>query len=162
MSHNRVETARDFKTIVVDADYDAYKADPLNLRLAYHLALSLFHLKDWTHLQYSNDPRWPLKKKKAYQKALEKRCPEFGYMRDLANAVRHAEITQDPSTAIGSLGATSLSQAAFSDAFQGEAFQNRTCIVSKTAPDEFADFEKAADAVMKMWNDLFSPEVAHE
>ena len=34
MSHKKVETARDFKTMVVDADYDAYKADPLNLRLA--------------------------------------------------------------------------------------------------------------------------------
>jgi hypothetical protein len=46
MSHNKVETARDFKTIVVDADYEAFKAEPLNLRLAYHLALGLFHLKD--------------------------------------------------------------------------------------------------------------------
>ena len=159
MPLTKVETARDFKAIV-DEDYAAYKAEPLNLRLAFHLALGLFHLKDWTYWQYSNDPRWPLKKKKAYQKALEKRCPEFGYMRDLANAVKHAEATQDPSTAMGSLGATRLAQAAFqSNAFQGNAFQTRTYIISRTAPDQFVDFENAADSVMKMWDDLFSFEV---
>jgi hypothetical protein len=35
----KVETARDFKAIV-DADYTAYKADPLNLRLAFHLVIA--------------------------------------------------------------------------------------------------------------------------
>ena len=67
MTRTKAETARDFKAIV-DEDYAAYKAEPLNLRLAFHLALGLFLLKDWTYWQYSNDPRWPLKKKKAYQK----------------------------------------------------------------------------------------------
>jgi hypothetical protein len=43
-----------------------------------------------------------------------------------------------------------------SDAFQDEAFQTRTYIVSQTAPEEFVDFEKAADAVMAMWNELFT------
>jgi hypothetical protein len=32
--------------------------------------------------------------------------------------------------------------------------------VSKTATDQFVDFEEAADAVMNMWDDLFSSDVA--
>ena len=43
----KIETARDFKSLV-DEDYVAYKEEPFNLRLAYHLALGLYHLRDWT------------------------------------------------------------------------------------------------------------------
>ena len=47
---------------------------------------------------------------------------------------------------MGSLGATRLAQAAFqSNAFQRNAFQIRTYIISRTAPDQFVDFENAAD-----------------
>jgi hypothetical protein len=160
MTRTKVETARDFKALV-DEDYAAYKVEPLNLRLALHLALGLYHLKDWTHWQYSNDPRWPLKKKKAYQKVLEERCPGFGYMRDLANAVKHAEATQDASTQMGELSATHVAEAVFDPkVFNPNIFQTRTYIVSKTGPDQFVDFEKAADAVMAMWDELFSSHTA--
>jgi len=43
----KVDTVRDFKEIV-DEDYKDYKACHTNLRLAFHLALGLFHLRDWT------------------------------------------------------------------------------------------------------------------
>jgi hypothetical protein len=60
---------------------------------------------------------------------------------------------------MGSLGAPRPAQAAFSSALSN-ALQTRTYIVSKTATDQFTDFEEAADAVMKMWNDLFSSDAA--
>jgi hypothetical protein len=122
------------------------------------LALGLFHLREWTLWQYSAAPGWPYKKKPGkYQKALEKQCRDFGYMRDLANAVKHAEATQVPGTQMGKLSATKVSQAAFQpNVFQSNAFQTRTYIVSRTAPDQVVDFEKAADAVMQLWNDLFA------
>jgi hypothetical protein len=155
MSRTKIETARDFKAIV-DEDYAAYKAEPLNLRLAFNLALGLFHLRDWTLLQYSGEPNW---RPGDYQLALELRCPQFGYMRDLANAVKHGVLDpkKKPSTQMVGLANTSISHGAFqSNAFQNDAFQTRTYIVSQTAPKEFVDFENAADAVTKMWNDLFT------
>ena len=94
-----------------------------------------------------------------YQADLEQECHEFGYIRDLANAVKHAELdpNKKPSTQMVGLANTKISTAAFqSNAFQGDAFQTQTYIVTQTSPTQTEDFEKAADAVMTMWNDLFS------
>ena len=94
-----------------------------------------------------------------YQRDLENLCGDFGYMRDLANAVKHKELdaSKKPSTQMVGLANTEVSMAAFQpDAFQGNAFQTRTGIVSETAPAIHVDFEKAADAVMSMWNKLFA------
>ena len=48
MTRTKVEAARDFKPLV-DEDYTAYRAEPLDLRLAFHLALGLFHLRGWSY-----------------------------------------------------------------------------------------------------------------
>jgi len=66
-------------------------------------------------------------------------------MRDLANAVKRGVLDpkKKPSTQMVGLAATNLSKAAFQPSgFQNNAFQTRTYIVSKTAPDQFVDFEK--------------------
>jgi hypothetical protein len=80
-------------------------------------------------------------------------------MCDLANAVKHKELdaSKRPSTQMVGLANTEVSMAALQPgAFQGNAFQTRTGIVSETAPAKHVDFEKAADAVMGMWNKLFA------
>jgi hypothetical protein len=140
----------------VDHDYDDYKSKPADLRMVYHLALALFHLRDWTFWEHRASPSFPHKTLAGYQAYLEQQCSYFGYMRDLANAVKHAELDK-PSTQMVGLADTAISSAAFSFiAFQNDSFQTKTVIVSKTTPNECVDFEKAADAVMAMWNDIFS------
>jgi hypothetical protein len=128
-----VQTPRDFKEIV-DEDYRDYKLDPINLRLAYHLALGLFHLRDWTFWQYSGDPSFPFSSRGGdYQKFLEQQSSDFGYMRDLANAVKHADLDpkKKPSTQMVGLANTEVSSAAFqTGVFQEDAFQTRIMIIS--------------------------------
>jgi hypothetical protein len=159
-SKTRVSNSAEFKTQVVDQDYAEYKRDPTNLRLAYHLAVSLFHLRDWTFAEHSGTAKWPYGPTVGhYQQALEGNYNDFGYMRDLANAVKHKELDQSkrPSTQMVGLANTEVSMASFQPgAFQSNAFQTRTYIVSETAPAQHVDFEKAADAVMDMWNKLFA------
>ncbi len=156
----KVDTSTGLKRLVVDQDYTDYKRDPTNLRLAYHLTVSLFHLRDWTFWQYGHTANWPYSRTVgAYQSDLEKICTDFGYIRDLANAVKHAELnpSQRPSTQMVGLANTEISMSAFQPgAFQDDAFQTRTYIVTKTAPHTNVDFAKAADAVMQMWNRLFT------
>jgi hypothetical protein len=124
------------------------------------LAVSLFHLRDWTFAEHSGAANWPYATTIGnYQRDLENLCGDFGYMRDLANAVKHKELdaSKKPSTQMVGLANTEVSMAAFQPgAFQGNAFQTRTGIVSETAPANHVDFEKAADAVMSMWNKLFA------
>jgi CRP/FNR family transcriptional regulator, cyclic AMP receptor protein len=155
----QVVNSGEYKFQVADQDYADYKQNPTSLRLAYHLAVSLFHLRDWTFAEHSGAADWPYATTIGnYQRDLENLCGDFGYMRDLANAVKHKELdaSKSPSTQMVGLANTEVSMAAFQPgAFQGNAFQTRTGIVSETAPAEHVDFEKAADAVMSMWNKLF-------
>jgi CRP-like cAMP-binding protein len=154
----KVVNSGEYKFQVVDQDYTDYKQDPTSLRLAYHLAVSLFHLRDWTFAEHSGAGNWPYATTIGdYQHELENLCGDFGYMRDLANVVRHKELdpSKKTSTQMVGLANTEVSMAAFQPgAFQ--MFQTRIGIVSKTAPDKHIDFEKAADAVMGMWNKLFA------
>jgi hypothetical protein len=155
----KVETSSEFKRVVVDQDYSEYKSDPTNLRRAYHLAVGLFHLRDWTFHEYSGGTAFPHKTLGGYQTYLEQRCNDFGYIRDLANAVKHSELdpAKKPSTQMVGLANTQVSFAAFQPgAFQSNAFQTRTVIQSKVSPTDSVDFEGAADKVMTMWNDLFA------
>jgi len=156
----KVVNSGEYKFQVVDQDYADYKGHPTSLRLAYHLAVSLFHLRDWTFAEHSGAANWPYATTIGnYQRDLENLCGDFGYMRDLANAVKHKELdaSKKPSTQMVGLANTEVSMAAFQpSAFQGNAFQTRTVIVSETAPAKHVDFEKAADAVMSMWNKLFA------
>jgi CRP/FNR family transcriptional regulator, cyclic AMP receptor protein len=156
----KVVNSGEYKFQVADQDYADYKGHPTSLRLAYHLAVSLFHLRDWTFAEHSGAANWPYATTIGnYQRDLENLCGDFGYMRDLANAVKHKELdaSKRPSTQMVGLANTEVSMAAFqSGAFRGNAFQTRTVIVSETAPAKHVDFEKAADAVMSMWNKLFA------
>jgi len=153
-----VRTASEFKKGVVDPDYRDYKANPLDLRRAYHLALGLFHLRDWTFWQYSETPTWRYRNSvNDYQKELERLCSAFGYIRDLANAVKHAEldVTKKPSTAMIGLAATVISKGAFDRAiFDPRVFQTSR-IVSHVSSSQ-VDFDNAADAVMAMWDEMFA------
>ena len=89
----KVVNSGEYKFQVVDQDYADYKQDPTSLRLAYHLAVSLFHLRDWTFAEHSGAANWPYATTIGnYQRDLENLCGDFGYMRDLANAVKHKEL----------------------------------------------------------------------
>ena len=55
----KIVNSGEYKFQVVDRDYADYKQDPTSLRLAYHLAVSLFHLRDWTFAEHSGAANWP-------------------------------------------------------------------------------------------------------
>jgi hypothetical protein len=158
MTNPKVESAGGFKATVVNPDYADYKAAPTDLRRAYHLALGLFHLRDWTFWEHGKTLGYGPKDIGKYQKYLEGQCAEFGYIRDLANAIKHAELdpSKKRSTQMVGLANTSITSPAFQpNAFQADAFQTQTYIVSKTSSTQHVAFEPAADAVKAMWDGLF-------
>ncbi|MGC2077335.1 MAG: cyclic nucleotide-binding domain-containing protein, partial [Xanthobacteraceae bacterium] len=77
----KIVNSGEYKFQVVDRDYADYKQDPTSLRLAYHLAVSLFHLRDWTFAEHSGAANWPYATTIGnYQRDLENLCGDFGYM----------------------------------------------------------------------------------
>ena len=156
----KIMTAYDFKTKIVDEDYSDFKRNETSLRSAYHLALGLFHLRDWTFYQYSKSGTWNFSNtQKAYQTELESLCPSFGYIRDLANAVKHAEL--DPkmkhSTTMVGLANTAVTSIVFDPAaFENTSFQTQIIIVTDIGTGIGLKFTDAAQKVKIMWDDLFA------
>jgi len=79
-------------------------------------------------------------------------------MRDLANSVKHVELdpNKKPSTQMVGLANTEVRATVLQPGAQPNVFQTRMMIVSETGPQQWTDFENAADVVMQMWNNLFA------
>ena len=95
--------------------FDKYLADQIAIARRHKRS----HLRDWTFNQHRGAPNSPHKTLTDYQIFLEQQCSSFGYIRDLANAVKHAELDR-PSTQMIGLANTEL----LGPAFQPGAFQN--------------------------------------
>jgi hypothetical protein len=77
-------------------DYAAFMQAQTDLRLAFHAAASLFHLRDWAASAQSIIPG-------KLQSDLEVRCEYFGLIRDVANAGKHLNL-MNPSTPVSQAG----------------------------------------------------------
>ena len=128
----KVQTAAEFKRIVVDPDYAELQTKPVRPEALLPLSPRTVPSSRLDLQSVQGAPNWPHKTLTDYQIFLEQQCSSFGYIRDLANAVKHAELDR-PSTQMIGLANTELS----GPAFQPGAFQN-------------IPFEPAADAAMTM------------
>ena len=81
-----IRTPSEFRTQIMERDYEAFMQAPTDLRLAFHAATSLFHLCDWVACAQSI-PRFHL------QRELEARCEYFGLISDVADAGKHLKLT---------------------------------------------------------------------
>lgn len=160
MPPDRIDTSVLFKREVVEQDLSDYLAEPLNLRRAFHVAIGLFSLRDWTKKEYPNIVRaYASHAGGNYQDYLERRCQSFAYIRDLANSAKHATLS-DPSTEMVGLANTAIQVAIGGfqpGAFQSNAFATvtRTYIASEAYPDQWIEFLPAAKEVMAMWDEIF-------
>jgi hypothetical protein len=74
----KVTNSAELKAQVVDQDYAEHKRNPTNLRMSYHLAVSLFHLRDWTFAEHSATANWRYGATLGdYQRALEGHLQRF-------------------------------------------------------------------------------------
>lgn len=155
-----VDNAASFRRVVVERDYADYKSDPLDVRRAYHLALSLFHLSDWTFQEFGQLGNWKFgRDTSVYQGQLEAGCREFGYIRDVANAVKHCVLERKTRTQMTGAKDVVVAGAAFDPgAFEASAFQTKSTIVVRIAPNQAVNFEYVADKVKAMWDTLFERE----
>jgi hypothetical protein len=143
-----IETPAEFFRQVLEPDYQAFLDAPTDLRLAFHAAASLFHLRDWVAAAKGLD-------KGSLQLDLEARCKSFGVIRDVANAGKHLMLT-NPSTNVRGVGDVRLNEIGPSGYDVGPggydtpflAYGPVMAIV--VAPDGVL-FARVASAVRDMW-----------
>jgi hypothetical protein len=99
------KTARDFWDSMVVPDYKEYCEDRADLRLALHVAISLFHMADWvfhTHEQVvkvtytfkdKNENTQNVRCSGEFATALEQNCDDFARIRGIANAAKHLQLS---------------------------------------------------------------------
>jgi hypothetical protein len=69
----------EFRLQIMEPDYAAFAHEPTDLRLAFHAASSLFHLRDWVAHTCGQT-------KNQLQSDLEGLCKSFGLITDIANS----------------------------------------------------------------------------
>jgi hypothetical protein len=98
-----IKTPDEFFKWIVQPDYEAFSAASTDLRLALHLAASLFHLRDWVAAAKGLNPG-------DLQTDLQSRCKSFGVIRDVANASKHLVLLKKPSTKVSGIGDVQLTE----------------------------------------------------
>jgi hypothetical protein len=147
-----ITTPSEFRNQIMEPDYAAFERAPTDLRLAFHTAASLLHLRDWVAHAQSIHPG-------QLQTDLEKRCKYFGLIRDVANAGKHLVLTQKPSTSMTNAGDVQLRKIGvtgynFGPGGYGHASAIGLVPVIIVAPEGVL-FADAADKVHQMWAQLF-------
>jgi hypothetical protein len=134
----KIDTYGDFKTSVVEPDYEDFKADKSNLRKAWHCAGSLFHLHDWVYEKHnaSIDAKYTYKddsgvnqrvtRVEHFANSLGQGHPNFQLVRGIANASKHVSLRTPPPGRNNPPGMPSHAANTYvvGTAFQPGAFQN--------------------------------------
>jgi hypothetical protein len=82
--------AADFLVLVVKPTAEEFLRDTGDLRRGFLAAIVLYHLADYWD-QENNPTETSLSN---LRQALIKKCPDFGVIRDIADASKHAELTR--------------------------------------------------------------------
>jgi hypothetical protein len=170
----KIDTYGNFKTSVVEPDYEEFKADKSNLRRAWHCAGSLFHLHDWvyqtrktsieTKYTYKDDHGidQPVTKVEHFANSLGQTHPNFQLIRGIANASKHFVLHSPPPGRVLPPGMPSHAANTYvaGGAFQPGAFSNAFQVgeVLLEATPNNLPFSEIAESVMNMWNELFKAE----
>lgn len=101
----KMQSSKDYFHEVLEPNRSDFERDTRSLRFMTNYVISLFHLADW--LWHSESDRklviseWGnpnIKDEKALWKCVEKKVANAGYIRDVANAVKHMKLEHKPST----------------------------------------------------------------
>jgi hypothetical protein len=155
-----METAVDFFEQMVMPDLAEFKSNPTDLRRAFHLASSLFHLRDWVFVNYGHTKGW--KKKEDVQRFAEGKCRHFALIAAIANSTKHLKLRDgSPYRATGVFGApNTFATITFSpcrldiDPYSYKEGSG-SAVVIDVGSGAIVRFEAVAEAVFKMWQSLF-------
>ncbi len=164
MAVARVTTPREYFDGIVKPDYDDFRADTSNLRGAFHLANSLFNLRDWTfaHFSKSGESTHDGQTYKfggdegAYNATLESLCREFGHIRDVANASKHMALKKVSTTAKHATNTSSSSTGYGQGPYGQGPYGGAQTVKIKVGSNQFVYFSTVADEAFKVWVKLFT------
>jgi hypothetical protein len=157
-----LNTASDYLEKIVIPDYDDFRNNPTDLRLALHVAVSLFQLRDWVLEERGAIKGW--RRAEDIQTFLQNKCNDFGLIKDIANSSKHLVLKRPSTPLTGMTGAgqvltTMVPTAVLAKMDAREYDEDSGSAVVIEVPDRKAlMFAAIAESVLKMWKDLFLTE----
>jgi hypothetical protein len=141
-------------------DYEDWKADPVSIRRAFHVAVSAFHLADhYCRYHQRRDTAFAQKYQekhdqglKEFQEALRHRTPSFKTIQDMANAYKH--LYTRASCSILSGGA--IENVKFDDETIDNDWSKEPAgtIVIRHRNGSVTKFADSIEQVMEMWSEI--------
>jgi hypothetical protein len=151
-----VDTADKYFDEVLKPQYDAFLSDPSSFPSAFNLASALFHFHEWMLASHKAAVEKhygkSFKTEGAFWAEVESSNAQFGYVRDLANASKHVELTKRRSTPMKKVAQASMTDGAFGPGFQRDAFQ--TSQIKIEVGSQVIDFDTCAKALFSYWANL--------
>jgi hypothetical protein len=157
-SKTRIENAVGFLNLMVLPDYDDFSRKQTDLRCAFHLACSLFHLRDWVQSDYGLVKGWA--DTGQLQRFLESRCTEFALIRDIANSSKHLKLDNHstPVSMASAVFATITPQATNALYDSSRRYQGGSEVLVNADSGDPVRFTIVAQGALEMWKRLFREE----
>jgi hypothetical protein len=174
---DKIESPHDFYKHVVVVDILEFNNKADDLRLAYHVCISLLSLRDWVEVtykgkawQWNGTPRTPWSGRNDLQSQLQSIHYEFGIITDVANASKHLKLdksrsrtkaegianvhVQSISTTLGGalLGAMGFNTTMFSEA--PEVVTEDSVVINDGG--KLYDVRTSVESINLIWLKLFS------
>lgn len=167
----RIDDYEKFWEHVVKPDYEDYQKHTDDLRLAFHCAVTLFHLHDWIFRAHEAQVRsaftykdrnqtgndLPVTKPKHFANAISDHHPDFELIRGIANAAKHHTLTHGGSPHPGApYYAANVSSFSFgSGGDDGQGPYSKTPRVMLAGPaGQDKEFSVIASDIFDMWKKL--------
>lgn len=139
--NTKIDDCKKYWNEIVEPDYQEFRAHQGDVRIAFHCAISLFHMADWLYqekglhywksvgLQFTDrtGANVAVHDAKSFANALATIDPNFELVRNIANSAKHFSLSKpgghpsSPSHAANTYSRRAFSPAVFSPAFDTKA-----------------------------------------
>lgn len=177
MQIKKITTYLEFKTEIVDKDFEEFVKNDGDVRAAFHCAISLFHLHDWvyrahkahidaTYTFLKNGKPERVSKASEFANALSDRHADFELIRGVANSAKHLRLDGSnksrpapPENTPIDAANTFAQSAGWGEGKYGEMkWGGAPTVMLEGANNNHLVLSKLAASVKKMWDDLFATE----
>ncbi len=153
-----ITTAREFWEQVAQPDYRDFVADTADLRKAIHAGSSLYHLYEWVFQQFESMPSRVFSCTSSSDlraHLIANECPDFGLLRDLADANKHFRVDR-PSSQIATATQVVTRSVGWGKARWGvDKWGSPPGVVVEIDQNTLRHFSAIAENVYNMWDGLF-------
>jgi len=167
----KIDTYTAYWREIVGPDMREFRQSPADLRLAFHLAISLFHMGDWVYGAHkttidanftyvdSNGATKPVHDEKTFANAIRTLNSDFELIRSIANSAKHLQLKKSSKayhTHTASHAANTVSQpTGFGQGSFGQGPYGGTQRVMLEGPGgNDLEFQSIAASVWQTWESL--------